>query len=90
MVAITSLLSILAMTLMVNAAPAELVARGEDVAHVTTFNAADCRDPARTRYIVDRASPVSPGHVLANTCFSEAAYGSIAIDSVGARCQCTS
>ncbi|KAH6724468.1 hypothetical protein BKA61DRAFT_567041 [Leptodontidium sp. MPI-SDFR-AT-0119] len=67
-------------------APANLIARGETVAIVTTFAAASCRDPARRQYIVDRDSP-STGHVVANTCFSETAYGSIAVDFVGARCQ---
>jgi hypothetical protein len=87
MVAIQSIISVLAMSLMVNATPANIVARGETVAVVTTFNAVNCADPARHQYLVDRNNP-SSGHIAAGTCVSEAAYGSIAVDFVGARCQC--
>ncbi|KAL5328720.1 hypothetical protein ACEPPN_002223 [Leptodophora sp. 'Broadleaf-Isolate-01'] len=93
MLALPSLLLVaLALTASASPAPApvpaqaNLIARGETVAIVTTFAAASCRDPARRQYIVDRDSP-STGHVVANTCFSETAYGSIAVDFVGARCQ---
>jgi len=88
MVAIQSIISVLAMSLMVNATPVEIVARGESVGTITTFNAANCADPFRTQYFVDRNSP-SPGHIAAGTCVSEAAYGSIAVDFVGLGCQCT-
>ncbi|KAL2075860.1 hypothetical protein VTL71DRAFT_803 [Oculimacula yallundae] len=90
MPSLLSLFPILALSLLATATPtpdsSSLIARGESVATITTFAAASCRDPARRQYLVDRSSP-SAGHIVANTCVSETAYGSIAVDFVGARCQ---
>lgn len=89
MVALQSIFSVLAMSLMVNATPVEIVVRGQSVGIVTTFNAAACADPARHQYQVDKDTP-SSGHIAAGTCISEATYGSIAVDFIGDGCQCVS
>jgi hypothetical protein len=87
MVTIHSILSVLAMSLMVNATPADIVARRDSVSTVTTFGAANCAGQFRNQYLVDRSAP-DPGHIVAGTCVSEATYGSIAVDFVGVGCQC--
>ncbi|KAL5322504.1 hypothetical protein ACEPPN_010477 [Leptodophora sp. 'Broadleaf-Isolate-01'] len=90
MVAIQSLVSVLAMALAANAAPAEIVARvpnpGDIAAGLKFFpdGALNCDQSGTVPTVVSVFTP--PGTPSTGTCFSIGKYGSLAIDTLARGC----
>ncbi|KAG4441677.1 hypothetical protein IFR05_002811 [Cadophora sp. M221] len=89
MVAIQSILSMLAMSAMVSALPSELVARGTVVSNYRFFNGKDCNfaeTPSRRTLtaLLPQANdpPLGQDERQVGICYPETKFGSVAIFSV--------
>ncbi|KAL2062823.1 hypothetical protein VTL71DRAFT_5895 [Oculimacula yallundae] len=94
MVAINSLLSVIAISAMATAAPAELVARGESVANYRFFTGPNCpfseqptRDTLTALLPAANDPPLKPTERAVGTCYTEANFGSIVIFNINDGCR---
>ncbi|KAH7311835.1 hypothetical protein BKA65DRAFT_156129 [Rhexocercosporidium sp. MPI-PUGE-AT-0058] len=90
MVAIQSIVSVLALTVMASASPANIAARGEVAAGIKLYKVAGCNESqfqAQHTVLLPPNSGLGPDEREVGVCYSEPDYGSLKLLNIKAGCQ---